>query len=145
MSGAQPRPPQPARPASKPSNQASNQRLNSATQRRMSQAKQDPKAPRNLLPPSSGTAKATNNIPNRIPKPAAGASKKIAMMPSLRRKQEMEAKHKKQCQFIRRGFPKGVLLDIILFCCNERFKVALKLLRTEGCVKSILKGLLKGA
>lgn len=51
------------------------------------------------------------------------------MMPSLKKKQEQSDKTKKASRFLQRGFPKGVLLEIGLFLCTDRFKVAFKYMR----------------
>ena len=51
------------------------------------------------------------------------------MMPSLRKKQELHQKSVKANRFMQRGFPKGVLLEIGLYLCTDKFKIALKYMR----------------
>ena len=51
------------------------------------------------------------------------------MMPSLRKKQELSLKSKKDNRFMQKGFPKGVLLEIGLYLCTDRFKVAFKYMK----------------
>ena len=54
---------------------------------------------------------------------------KVQMMPSMRRKHESQTQRTKATKFIQKGFPKGVLLEIGLFLCTARFKVAFKYMR----------------
>ena len=63
------------------------------------------------------------------------------MMPSLKRKQELANKSKRMNLFMRKGFPKGIMVEIGLYLCSDRFKVALNYMRTcktiyEQCNKS---------
>lgn len=50
-------------------------------------------------------------------------------MPSLRRKQELHLKSGKTNRFMKKGFPKGILLEIGLYLCTDRFKIAFKYMK----------------
>lgn len=53
----------------------------------------------------------------------------IQMMPSLRVKQGLRTKGKRMNRFMQKGFPKAVLLEIGLYLCTDRFKIALNYMR----------------
>ena len=74
-----------------------------------------------------------NQPPNSNSKPPALPRKnklppKVEMMPSLRKKQDSNFKHQRAIRMMDR-FPKIALVEIGLFLCSERFKVAMKYMR----------------
>ena len=80
-----------------------------------------------------------SNLENEVPdpKPAKKLPPRVPprqpplqMMPSLKRKQEIQTKQKQASRFLQAGFPKGILLEIGLYLCSDKFKVALRYMRT---------------
>ncbi len=54
----------------------------------------------------------------------------LKMSASLQNKYNQRQKSKKGSLFMQKGFPKGLLLEIGLYLATDRFKIALKYMRT---------------